>query len=53
MFLFKLLADMRPMVRAKTRSVVVRRITDIVARVDGLVLLGAAASASKDKTPRG
>ena len=30
--------------------VVVRRITDIVARVDGLVLLGAAASASKDKS---
>jgi hypothetical protein len=36
--------------KSEDALLVVRRITDIVARVDGLVLLGAAASASKDKS---
>jgi hypothetical protein len=36
--------------KSEDALLVVRRITDIIARVDGLVLLGAAASASKDKT---
>ena len=35
--------------RSEDALLVVRRITDVAARVDGLVLLGAAASASKDK----
>lgn len=35
--------------KSEDALVAVRRITDIAARVDGLVLLGAAASASKDK----
>src|SRR6185295_5847575 len=36
--------------KSEDALLVVQRMTDIVARVDGLVLLGAAASASKDKT---
>jgi hypothetical protein len=35
--------------KSEDALLVVRRITDVAARVDGLVLLGAAASASKDK----